>query len=118
MKEKVKTYKNHFFALFILMIIGFNACTPSKKGITILNSGTDSYTSLQISNPFGRAVTFIGNENVGAIGYELDGKTFWVKGYPEITVLVDSTLNYCWKQEERQVIMNVKEKEKETRFKF
>ena len=80
MNKPIEIYKKHFFVfcMFFLMVV-CNACTPSKNGITILNSGNDSFASFRVRNPYGRAISFVGSENAGAIGYELNGKIFWLK---------------------------------------
>ncbi len=117
MNKPIEIYKKHFFVfcMFFLMVV-CNACTPSKNGITILNSGNDSFASFRVRNPYGRAISFVGSENAGAIGYELNGKIFWLKGEPEISAAADGTWNYSWHQNDQTVIMNINEEEKKTRF--
>lgn len=115
----MKTYKNSFFILFAFFaLVGYNACTPSKKAVSVLNSGDDSFASLRVRNPYGKAITFIGDEKKGSIGYELNGEIHWVKGQPQISPAGESALDYCWEQNDTKIIMHVNELENETRIQF
>jgi len=100
------------------LLAGLNACTTSKKTVTILNSGDNSFVALKIANPYGQDVIFQDTKDAGAIGYKLNGEIFWLKGQPEITSDSDSSFIWRWDQEGKKVVMQVEMGLKEKEFAF
>ena len=107
-----------FISGMVALLLGVTACTNSTKSVTILNSGDDSFAALQVINPYGNAVTVSAGGNAGAIGYELNGETYWLKGQPEIPVTTDSSFTYKWKNGGRTVILQITGTDKEKEFSF
>ncbi|WP_159518438.1 TIM-barrel domain-containing protein [Sunxiuqinia indica] len=75
--------------------------------------GSDSYTELQILNPYGSELKFAASGNSGAIGYQLDNTIFWIKGTPEINSVSSTEKDYQWENDGKEIILHVVEKEKE-----
>lgn len=101
----------------ICLMTGLVSCS-SKKTVQVLNAGYDTFTALQITNPHGNAFTISAGENAGAIGYEMGGKTFWLKGQPDISAISETTTAYQWNNDGKTVVLRLEEKNKETSFCF
>ncbi len=96
----------------ICFLFCLNKC-HSPKRIAVSNVGSDSYTELQILNPYGSELKFTASGNSGAIGYQLDDATFWIKGTPEINLVSSTEKNYQWENDGKEIILHIVEKEKE-----
>lgn len=103
-------FRSIVWALFLL--VGMSACT-SKKTVSVLNSGDNSFAALQIANPYGNDFTISAGENAGAIGYVVDGQTFWVKGQPKVSTLSETESSFTWENNDRIVVLTVTQKDHE-----
>ena len=119
MNPKIKNGKCLFIYFFALIVffIGINACTL-KKSVLILNKGGNSFAALQITNPYGNDIKFSAGSDSGAIGYKLKNKIFWIKGQPEIYKESDSVSVYKWKNQDRVILLTVKDKNHEKSLTF
>lgn len=112
--KKASIFGITFIAL--LLVIGLSSCNQSSE-LTVLNSGNESYASIEINNPHGSNILIASEENLGGIGFILDGKTNWVKGEPVISQ-TDNNSVYTWKNDELSVIMEVNSQKDEMGFTF
>lgn len=108
-----------FSSLFIslIIVIGLCSCNPNDD-LKVLNSGHDSYASLEINNPYGDNIVIAPEDNLGGIGFILNGETNWVKGEPVISQQTDINSTYEWKHDNLSVIMEVEILEDELEFNF
>lgn len=120
MSHKVFSSIHRFFSIITmsLLFIGINAYANSRESTIVLNSGNDSYAVLQIANPYGNAFTISAGEDSGAIGYELNGEVFWLKGQPEISSSSDGFSTYKWSNSGRVVVLKMKDKGNEKVLEF
>ncbi len=107
-------------AMTVLLFFLVNACTTSHKTVTVLNSGADSFAALEIANSYGNPVLLSAGEESGAIGYELKGQAYWLKGIPEIATISDSIFTYTWDNGGTPVVLTIEagDKDKELTFKL
>src|SRR5690554_3161970 len=101
----------------MIFIIGLYSCSRPLE-LKILNSGNESFASLEINNPYGNNIVIAPSDTLGAVGFILNGKRNWIKGQPEITRQTDSRLKYEWKHGHLSVIMEVETLENELEFSF
>ena len=120
MNQQILSCMRNFILVFtgVFLLAAIHACQTPKDPVSVINTGSDSFTALQMANPYGQAIAFSGGENAGAIGYELNGEVFWLKGRPEVSSASDSSVIYRWEQESEAVMMQVDLKENEKEFTF
>ena len=100
-----------------LIITGFISCNKSED-ITILNRGDNSFASIQIHNPYGDGFTISSDDSLGAIGFILNGKNYWVKGQPQISQPASNKATYKWNNGNMSIILETEKKDKDLDFKF
>ncbi len=105
-----------FFLTALLLLINLS-CDHLKAPVSVLSKKDHSYTVLQIANDYGKPLVFNATEDRGAVGYELDGQLFWLKGQPNQSGS-DSLQRWTWSQDERTVTMQVEMKPKNLEFTF
>lgn len=105
-----------FFLTALLLLINFS-CDHLKTPVSVLSKEDHSYTVLQIANDYGKPLVFNAKEDRGAVGYELDGQLFWLKGQPKQSGS-DSLQSWTWSQDGRTVTMQVEMKPKNLEFAF
>lgn len=105
-----------FFLTALLLLINLS-CDRLKAPVSVLSKKDHSYTLLQIANDYGKPLVFNAEGDRGAIGYELDGQLFWLKGQPNQSGS-DSLQRWTWSQDERTVTMQVEMKPKNLEFTF
>jgi alpha-D-xyloside xylohydrolase len=114
-------FKNNFkiFVFFGLILLGISACA-GKKDIDIISSGNQNFTGFKVNNQYGKSVLFSGSStDKGAIGYEMNGEIFWVKGRPEISKIPENVTQFTWKTETSgTLIASVEKKERKLLFSF
>lgn len=105
-----------FFLTALLSLINFS-CDHLKTPVSVLSKEDHSYTVLHIANDYGKPLVFNATEDRGAVGYELDGQLFWLKGQPKQSGS-DSLQSWTWSQDGRTVTMQVEMKPKNLEFAF
>ncbi len=100
-----------------LIITGFISCNKSED-ITILNRGDNSFASIQIHNPYGDGFTISSDDSLGAIGFILNGKDYWVKGQPQLSHPASNKSSYKWNNGNMSIILETEKKDKDLDFKF
>ena len=108
-------YRRMFAFAWLLFITGLCSCNQSND-ITVLNSGSESYASIEIDNPYGDNIVIAAQDTLGAIGFILDEKVHWLKGEPEVSNQTDSLFSYIWKYKETSVTMSVESRKDELEF--
>lgn len=98
--------------IIMVLLFGIISCT-SKYPATVLNSGEDSFAMLSFNNSFGDAITISAGSEAGAVGYEMEGETIWLKGQPEIVSDSKTSTIYKWDNNGQKVIMQVVNKDKD-----
>ncbi len=106
-----------FCLLSGLIALTVISCSTNKKSITVLNKGNDSFASIEVKNQFGNNFIVSAGEN-GAIGYEIEGKTNWLKGVPDVSAVSENETKFVWENNGNPVTMLASESEKEVRLVF
>lgn len=94
------------------LLVGMSACT-SKKTVSILNSGENSFAALKILNPYGNDFIVSAGGESGAIGYTLNNETHWVKGTPQIAKTSETETTFTWDNKGQNVVLTMDEKDHE-----
>ncbi len=102
--------------LALLLFLGIQACN-SPNAVSVLNSGDDSFATLQVFNPYGEGLIISHGEENGAIGYQIGDEIRWVKGEPEVSILKSGS-TYRWDNDDEIVVLEVIEKDKGLEFSF
>ena len=116
--KRFHSYKNLTICVFVFTVFFVITGCSTKYPVTVLNNGNESYTALKINNPFGNAVTISAGSETGAIGYELNNDTIWLKGQPEILLESDTVASYSWNSENGKVVLKIKIKGNDREFTF
>ncbi len=106
--------------IFIILIVSllFAGCSSDRTSVVILNKGDESFASLQFLNPYGNDFVLSPVENTGAVGYELNGQVFWLKGQPEISNSSEKETTYTWRNNGNTVTLQVRNSNNEKELTF
>lgn len=111
------------FRFLFLAVLSFSpfftlhSCN-SPQSISILNSGNDSYATIQIANPYGNDIQIAAGDASGAIGFQLEGEVHWLKGTPDVASQSETGTSYRWKAGDQTVILSIRDMEKEKELTF
>jgi alpha-D-xyloside xylohydrolase len=104
--------------LGLIIIAGFSSCNKPED-VAILNEGDNSFTSIQIHNPYGNNISIESSDSLGAIGFILNGKINWIKGQPQISHPLANVSNYEWQYSNTiSVLLETEKKVNDLDFKF
>jgi alpha-D-xyloside xylohydrolase len=118
MSNPISFYKtlNHIL-LGLIIILGFSSCNKPEN-ITVLNEGNNSYASVQIHNPYGSDILISPGDTLGAIGFVINGKNYWVTGQPQISQTSSDKSTYKWRSGNMSVILETEKKDNDLDLKF
>ena len=103
--------------LGLIILMGLSSCNQPEN-ITVLNQGDKSFASIQIHNTYGNDITVSSDDTLGAIGFILNGKKYWVTGQPQISHPTSNKSSYKWQDGEFSVILETEKKDNDLDFKF
>ncbi len=103
--------------LGLIIIVAFSSCNRPED-FTILNQGNNSFASIQIHNPYGDNVLIASNDSLGAIGFIIHGKNYWVTGQPQISHPSSNKSSYKWQNGDMSIILETEKKDDDLDFKF
>ena len=101
----------------LILIAGFYSCSQPEN-LKILNEGDNSFASIEINNPYGNDIIISSEDTLGAIGFILNGKNYWVTGQPQISHPASNELSYKWQNSNITVILETEKKDNDLDFKF
>ena len=104
-----------FFGLILL--VGISSCNQPEN-ITVLNQGNNSFASIQIHNTYGNNVSIVSGDTLGAIGFILNGKNYWVTGQPQISHPTSNKSSYNWQNGDISIVLETEKKEDDIGLKF
>ena len=110
-----KTSNQIFLGLILSIVI--SACNQPEH-ISVVNQGDNSFASIQIHNPYGNDVLIVSVDTLGAIGFILDGKDYWVTGQPQISHPTSEKQSYKWQNGDISVVLETEKKDYDLEFKF
>lgn len=98
------------------MMVILKGC-GTKEDVSFATVGNESFTSINISNPYGNIISLEPGRENGAIGFILNSEIFWLKGNPEVT-MGDGTTNFEWENNGTPVLMTFRKQGNDLNFSF